>query len=52
LNKPRLLRRALAARFPDLARDADRLTMWVEKGKVRARLGASHSFAGNTTWSC
>lgn len=45
MNKPRLLRRALAARFPDLARDADRLAMWVEKGKVRARLGNSHSFA-------
>lgn len=45
MKKPALLRAALAAFLPDLARDPDRLAMWVEKGKVSARLGPQRGFA-------
>lgn len=44
MKKPALLRAALCAMMPELARDPDRLAMWVEKGRVRSRLG-SHGFA-------
>jgi hypothetical protein len=36
MKKPASLRAALARLMPDLARDTDRLAMWVEKGKVVA----------------
>lgn len=45
MKKPALLRAALVALMPELARDADRLAMWIEKGHVRSRLGPSHGFA-------
>lgn len=45
MKKPASLRAALARLMPDLARDTDRLAMWVEKGKVVARLGPQRGFA-------
>jgi len=44
MKKPAALRAALVALMPELDRDPDRLAMWVEKGRVRSRLG-SHGFA-------
>lgn len=44
MKKPASLRAMLVALMPELARDADRLAMWIEKGRVRSRLG-THGFA-------
>ncbi|WP_162528396.1 phage tail protein [Novosphingobium sp. BW1] len=45
MKKPASLRAAIAATLPDLARDADRLVMWVERGAVRATQGPQRGFA-------
>lgn len=45
MKKHELLRAALADFMPDFARDPDRLAMWVEKGRITARLGPQRGFA-------
>ena len=45
MRKADLLRARLATMMPALARDPDRLAMWVEKGHVTARLGPQRGFA-------
>lgn len=44
MKKPASLRAMLVALMPELARNPDALAMWIEKGRVRSRLGA-HGFA-------
>lgn len=44
MKKPAHLRAMLVALMPELGRDPDALAMWIEKGRVRSRLGA-HGFA-------
>lgn len=45
MKKPALLRAAIGALYPELARDPDRLAMWVEQGSVRATGTAQRGFA-------
>lgn len=45
MKKPALLRAAIAAMFPELARGPDQLAMWVERGSVRATGNAQRGFA-------
>lgn len=45
MKKPALLRAAIAAALPELARDPQNLLMWVEIGSVRARAGGQRGFA-------
>lgn len=45
MKKPALLRAAIAALMPELARDPDRLAMWVERGQVRAPGNRQHGFS-------
>lgn len=44
MNKPNSLRAALAAALPDLARDPDRLLVFIDKGSVQS------TFAGGLSW--
>lgn len=44
MKKPAHLRAMLVALMPELERNPDALAMWIEKGRVRSRLGA-HGFA-------
>ena len=46
MQKPASLRAALAAAYPQLARDAERLSVWVEEGRIRSPMTASRGF----TW--
>ena len=45
MKKPALLRAAITALLPDLARNPDKLAMWVEGGSVRATGNAQRGFA-------
>lgn len=46
MRKPDLLRAALTTAFPELARDPDRLSLWVDEGgQVRHHMGANLNFA-------
>lgn len=45
MKKPASLRAAIAALMPEMARDPDRLAMWVERGQVRARQTRQRGFA-------
>ena len=45
MKKPALLRAAIAALMPEVARDPDRLAMWVERGQVRAPATRQRGFA-------
>lgn len=45
MKKPGLLRAAIVALIPEMARDPDRLAMWVEKGNVRATNNRQRGFA-------
>jgi hypothetical protein len=43
--KPDSLRAAITTSIPDLARDADRLAMWADKGRITSSNDGSRSFA-------
>lgn len=45
MHKPASLRAALTAAIPELRNEPDRLAIWVEDGKVRARQTEAHGFA-------
>lgn len=45
MQKPALLRDHLTTRLPELARDPERLKIWVDRGDVRSTMTASRSFA-------
>ncbi|CDO35833.1 phage tail protein [Novosphingobium sp. KN65.2] len=45
MKKPASLRAAIAALLPDIARDPDKLAMWVERGRVRAPQTVQRGFA-------
>lgn len=45
MKKPGLLREAIAALMPEMARDPDRLAMWVERGNVRATGNRQRGFS-------
>lgn len=45
MKKPALLRTAITALLPELARNPDKLAMWVETGRVRATGNAQRGFA-------
>lgn len=45
MKKPALLRAAITAMYPELARGPDQLAMWVERGSVRATGNAQRGFA-------
>lgn len=45
MKKPALLRAAIVALLPELARNPDKLAMWVENGAVRATGNAQRGFA-------
>lgn len=45
MKKPASLRNAIAALLPDMARDPDRLAMWVERGNVRATGNRQQGFS-------
>ena len=45
MKKPGLLRAALVALYPELARNPDKLAMWVENGSVRATNNLQRGFA-------
>lgn len=45
MKKPGLLRAAIVALLPELARNPDKLAMWVENGRVRATGNAQRGFA-------
>lgn len=45
MKKPALLRAAITAMYPELARGPDKLAMWVEQGSVRATGNAQRGFA-------
>lgn len=51
MQKADSLRAHLAEWFPDLARDPDRLRLWIETGKVRAINGPSRNFTWEYTLS-
>jgi hypothetical protein len=44
MQKPTDLRTAITAAYPEFARDPDRLTMWVEDGRVRSPMTANRGF--------
>jgi hypothetical protein len=44
MRKPAAIRALLTAHLPDLARDPERLRMWIDKGQVRTRQTSSFSF--------
>lgn len=46
MEKPSSLRAALSAADPQLDRDAERLSMWVEEGRIRSPMTESRGF----TW--
>jgi hypothetical protein len=46
MQKSDSLRAALTAAWPELGRDAERLTLWVEEGRIRAPMTAARGF----TW--
>ena len=45
MKKPALLRAAIVALLPELARNPDKLAMWVETGRTRATGNAQRGFA-------
>lgn len=45
MKKPALLRAAIGALYPEIARDPDKLAMWVENGTVRATSNGQKGFA-------
>ncbi|MES2300562.1 MAG: phage tail protein, partial [Pseudomonadota bacterium] len=45
MKKPALLRAAIVALLPELARNPDKLAMWVETGRTRATGTAQRGFA-------
>lgn len=45
MKKPALLRAAITALLPDLARNPDKLAMWVETGRTRATGNSQRGFA-------
>jgi len=45
MKKPGLLRAAITALLPELARNPDKLAMWVETGRTRATGNAQRGFA-------
>lgn len=49
MEKPNSLRAALTAAAPDLARDPERLTMWVEEGRIRSPMVENRGFAWEYT---
>ena len=46
MEKPNALRAALATADPELARDPDRLSMWVDEGRIRSPMTENRGF----TW--
>lgn len=51
MNKPDSLRAALTAVLPELARDPDRLRIWIDKGRIRCPMTASRAFSYEYTLS-
>jgi hypothetical protein len=51
MEKPDSLRAALTAAYPQLARDPERLNMWVERGKIRAPMTPDLGLAWEYTLS-
>lgn len=51
MQKPDSLRAAIGTVLPDLARDADRLRLWVDKGRVRSHQTGNRAFAMEYTLS-
>ena len=49
MEKPASLRAALTAADPQLARDAERLSVWVEEGRIRSPMTASRGFSWEYT---
>lgn len=45
MKKPDLLRAAIGVLYPELARDPDKLAMWIEQGSVRSTGNAQRGFA-------
>jgi hypothetical protein len=45
VKKPALLRAAIGTLYPELARDPDKLAMWVEQGSVRSTGNVQRGFA-------
>lgn len=45
MKKPALLRAAITAMYPELARNPDKLAMWVEQGTTRASNNTQRGFA-------
>lgn len=45
MNKPDSLRAAVTAVMPELARDPDRLRIWIDSGRIRAPMIESRSFS-------
>lgn len=45
MKKPQLLRAAIVALYPSLARDPDKLSMWIETGTVRATRNGQRGFS-------
>lgn len=45
MNKPDSLRAALTAVMPELARDPDRLRIWVDAGRIRCPMTESRDFS-------
>ena len=50
MQKADSLRAAIAAYLPELARDPDKLRLWVETGRVRSIAGASADFGAHFAW--
>lgn len=50
MQKADSLRAALTTWFPDLARDPDRLRLWVETGKVRSISGTASGTVRHFAW--
>ena len=51
MNKPDSLRAALTTVMPELARDPDRLRIWVDKGRIRCPMTTSRDFSYEYTLS-
>lgn len=49
MQKPASLRAAITAILPELGRDADRLKLWVEKGRIRSPMTPDRGFAWEYT---
>jgi hypothetical protein len=45
MNKPDSLRAAVTAILPELARDPDKLRIWIDSGRIRAAMIESRSFS-------